>query len=87
MPGVLLIYFVLLVWEQLKAIKGLKITLKGITVVAAGLIASAGIVLMRESGLSLENFIVVIVTITLLLSKKVPAPIIVVLALLAGALI
>ncbi len=87
LPGVLLIYFVLPVWEQLKAIKGLKIALKGITVVAAGLIASAGIVLMRESGLSLENFIVVIVTITLLLSKKVPAPIIVVLALLAGALI
>ena len=87
LPGVLLIYFILPIWEQLKGVKGIRISLKGITVVAAGLIASAGVLLMRDSGLTLDNFIVMILTVLLLLSKKVPAPILVALVILAGILI
>jgi len=83
-PGVLLIYFIYPIWIQLKTIKGIRIAIKGITVVATGLIASAGVVLLRESGVSLENIIVLVVTSLLLLTKKIPAPLIVLLVIIFG---
>ena len=87
LPGLLLIYFVYPVWASLKQIKGINVSLKGIKAVAGGLIAVSAIILMQRSGFTLENIIVTIVTVGLLLTKKVPAPLIVVLALLAGFLI
>ncbi|MEX1377844.1 MAG: chromate efflux transporter [Eubacteriales bacterium] len=84
LPGLLLIYFVYPIWENLKKVKGIKISLKGITAVAGGLIAVAAIILMQKSGLSIDNFIVVLITFILLLTKKVPAPFIVVVAIGAG---
>lgn len=83
-PGVLLIYFIYPIWIQLKTIKGIRVAIKGITVVATGLIASAGVVLLRESGVSLENIIVLVVTSLLLLTKKIPAPLIVLLVIIFG---
>jgi chromate transporter len=87
LPGLLLIYFIYPIWESLKNIKGIKVSLKGINAVAGGLIAVAAIILMQRSGFSLENVIVTVLTIGLLLTRKIPAPIIVVLALVAGFLI
>ncbi|MBN2883214.1 MAG: chromate transporter, partial [Clostridia bacterium] len=87
LPGLLLIYFVYPVWASLKQIKGINVSLKGIKAVAGGLIAVSAIILMQRSGFSLENIIVTLITIGLLLIKKIPAPLIVVLALLAGFLI
>lgn len=84
LPGLLLIYFVYPVWERLKKIKGIKISLKGITAVAGGLIAVAAIILMQRSGFILENILVVLATVILLLTKKIPAPLIVVMAIAAG---
>lgn len=86
MPGLLLIYFVYPVWEGLKGIKGIKISLKGITAVAAGLIAGASIILMQKSGFSLDNIIVTAFSIVILLTKKIPAPLIVLAALVIGFL-
>jgi chromate transporter len=87
LPGTLLIFFVYPVWENLKKIKGIKISLTGVTAVAAGLIATAAIVLMDSNGFSLENIIVLVVTVMLLLTKKIPAPVIVVLAIICGFII
>ncbi len=87
LPGTLLIFFVYPMWEQLKEMKGIKLSLKGITAVAGGLITTAAIILMRESGFSLENLMVLAITIALLLTKKVPAPILVILSILAGFII
>ena len=86
MPGLLLIYFVYPVWENLKKIKGIKVSLKGITAVAGGLITTSAIILMEKNGLGLENLLVVGITIVLLLTKKIPAPLIVVGVIVAGAL-
>ncbi len=86
LPGVLLIYFVYPVWENLKKIKGIKVSLKGIMAVAGGLILTAAIVLFQRSGFLFENLLVLVLTIFLLLTKKIPAPIIVVLILIAGFL-
>lgn len=84
LPGLLLIYFIYPIWENLKKIKGIKVSLKGITAVAGGLIAIAGIILMQNSGFAIDNIIVTLVVMILLLSKKVPAPLIVLLTLVAG---
>jgi chromate transporter len=84
LPGLLLIYFVYPLWENLKQIKGIKVSLKGITAVAGGLIAVAAIILMQRSGFTIENVLVMLVTVVLLFTKKVPAPLIVVAALATG---
>lgn len=87
LPGVLLIYFVYPIWENLKQMRGIKVSLKGITAVAGGLITASAVILMQRSGLSLDNFLVVLVTTVLLFSKKVPAPVIVILAIGLGFVI
>lgn len=87
LPGVLLIYFVYPVWEELKQIKTVKISLTGINAVAGGLIAVAAVILMKASGFQIENLIVTAVSVALLMSRKVPAPLIVVAAILGGVFV
>ncbi len=84
LPGTLLIFFIYPIWDDLKKIRGIKISLKGITAVAGGLISIAAIILMQKSGFNVDNIVVVVVTVGLLLTKKVPAPFIVFAALVAG---
>ena len=57
LPGTLLIFFVYPVWEKLKGIKAVRLSLRGINAVAGGLITTAAILLLQKSGLSLENFL------------------------------
>ncbi len=87
LPGILLIYFIYPIWENLKKIKAIKISLNGITAVAGGLIVTTAIVLMQKTGFELINIMVLIITIVLLLTRKIPAPFIVALALFLGAII
>jgi len=87
MPGLLLIYFIYPVWEKLKEIKGIKESLKGVTAVAGGLITVAAVILMQESGLALDNLIVMLLTVALLLTRKIPVPLIVLTVLGAGFII
>lgn len=87
LPGLLLIYFIYPVWDNLKEIKAIKISLKGITAVAAGLIFISSIILMQESGFSYDNILVTVFTILILYTKKLPAPVIVLGVLILGFLI
>jgi len=87
LPGLLLIYFVYPVWENMKKIKGIKVSLKGINAVAGGLISVSAIILMQRSGFAVENILVTLFTVAILWWKKLPAPLIVILALLLGALV
>jgi chromate transporter len=84
LPGTLLIFFIYPIWERLKSIKGIKVSLSGVTAVAGGLIAVAAIRLMQSTEFTLDNIIVLGVTILLLLTKKVPAPLIVFSAIVLG---
>ncbi len=84
LPGLLLIYFVYPIWEDLKQMKAVRIALRGINAVAGGLIAIAAVILLQASGFYLENLVVTALAIALLVSRKVPAPLIVVAALVAG---
>ena len=84
LPGLLLIYFVYPVWEALKQIPAIRIALKGVGAVAGGLIAVAAVILAQASGFTLLNTAVSIATILLLASRKIPAPLIVLAALILG---
>jgi chromate transporter len=84
LPGLLLIFFVYPVWEKLKTIKGIKISLKGITAVACGLIVAAAIVMFQKNGLEFSYIFVSFLTAALLMTKKIPAPFIVVGSLVLG---
>lgn len=87
LPGILLIYFVYPIWENLKKIRGIKVSLRGITAVAGGLISVSAIILMQKSGFAIDNILVALVTSVLLLTKKIPAPFIVIFALGLGFII
>lgn len=87
LPGLLLIYFVYPVWENLKKIKGIKVSLQGINAVAGGLIAVSALILMQKSGFSPDNLLVTGLTVLLLWSRKIPAPLIVLGVLAAGFLL
>ncbi len=87
LPGVLLIFFVYPIWENLKQMRGIKESLKGVNAVAGGFIAAAAINLMQKSGLTVDNLVVTVLSILILWSKKIPAPILVLLTLVAGFLI
>lgn len=83
-PGILLILFVYPIWEKIKMIKGIKISLKGITAVAGGLITTSAIILMQKSGFSIDNILVTILTVIILYTKKIPAPLLVLLCIISG---
>lgn len=87
LPGLLLIYFVYPVWENLKKIRGIKVSLKGIVAVAGGLISASAILLMQKSGFALDNLLILALSVVLLLSKKVPAPLIVLIIIVIGFVI
>lgn len=84
LPGLLLIFFVYPIWEQLKAIRGIKISLSGITAVAGGFIVAAAVLLFIQNGFVPVSIAVSVLSFLLLYSKKVPAPIIVLLSIILG---
>lgn len=86
LPGLLLIYFVFPLWEDIKRITAIKLMLRGINAVAGGLIVSAGLVLTLAQGLDPAAWLVTAGSAALLLFTRVPAPLVVLGALLAGLL-
>lgn len=86
LPGLLLIYFVYPIWEDLKEIKGIKIAIKGISSVPAGFVFIAAINLLEKSEINVENIFIITVTSLLLLTRKIPATLIVALTILLAML-
>jgi len=84
LPGLLLIYFVFPLWEDIKRIRAIKLMLKGINAVAGGLVVSAGLILLQAQGLNPAAWLVTLASSAVLLFTKVPAPLVVLAALLAG---
>jgi chromate transporter len=87
LPGILLIYFIFPVWELLKQIKAIKVSLKGINAVAGGMIIAAVFLFVKRLEWNMESIIMIIMTVVLLSTRKIPAPSLVLLALLGGILI
>lgn len=87
LPGLLLIYFVYPIWQNLKEIKAIKLSLKGITAVAGGLIISSVFSLLEDMAFNVDNILFILVSIVAIFSKKIPIPVIVVGVILAGIIL
>jgi len=87
MPGLLLIYFVYPIWENLKTIKGIRISLLGINAVAGGMVGGMGLYLLGMNGLHASNILVTIIAAALVLWGKIPTPIIVFATLALGLVV
>jgi chromate transporter len=84
LPGTFLIFFVIRFWEGLKAYRGIRASLEGITAASAGMVASSAIIMFQPLENSLLNFGVTAVTFCLLSFTKIPSPLIIVGGLLLG---
>lgn len=87
LPGMLLIFFVYPIWESLKQVKGIRISLLGINAVAAGMVAGMSLVLLQMNGFTVPNISFTIVVAALVLWGKIPTPIIVLATLATGILL
>ena len=67
--------------------KVIRIALKGVNAVAGGLVAVSAVVLAAAAGLTFLNLVIAAVTAAILFTRKVPAPLIVLSALIAGVVV
>ena len=84
LPGVLLIFFVYPIWESLKQMKGIRISMLGISAVAGGLVAGMCLVLLQLNGWTVWNLGATAIAALLVLWGRIPTPIIVAATLALG---
>lgn len=87
LPGIMLVFFIFPIWKKVRRIEIMRYLLSGVTVTAASLIMMTAITQSLELPVNLSVYLVVIISSVLLLSKKVPAPLIVIIAAAIGFII
>lgn len=83
-PGLLLVYTLVPVWQTVRTIPWMKTFLEGITVVAASLLVMTAITQSIQLPLNMNNLLLLVATSSLLISKKISPPILVGLMVLFG---
>jgi chromate transporter len=86
LPGILLVYFVVPIWQDLRKNQWMKGLLTGITVAAAALIVLTAMNQLFLLETNVLTYGLTTATFIMLNIKKIPAPMIVVLLLFAGLL-
>ncbi len=86
-PGILLVFFMFPLWRSIRKNSHIKYFLNGVTITAASLITMTAITQLIELPVDIAVYGVVVVSTLLLLSKKIPAPLIVVISAVLGFLI
>ena len=84
LPAVLLILFILPLWEELKDMQNMKRILTGVVAVAIGLIASTGIMMAQNMTWQIDRLVVLALTVVVIRSQRIPAPLWVIVVVLAG---
>lgn len=84
LPGILLIFFSIKFWSQLKQYRGIRASLEGINATSIGLTIAAGIQLFGTVSDSVLNSLITLITFLILLSKKVPGYLIILLGFILG---
>ncbi|GJM59706.1 chromate efflux transporter [Persicobacter diffluens] len=87
LPGTFLIFFVIRFWERLKHYAVIKASLKGIVAASSGFVAAAAVQLAMPIEWQWLNILVVLSGFILILTNKVPAPVIVLLTLGIGLIL
>lgn len=84
LPGTFLIFFVIRFWNQLKRFRPVRASLEGINGASAGMVIAAAVILFEPVSPSVLNVSIVLGTFVLLLSRKIPAPFIILAGIAAG---
>lgn len=84
LPGILLVFFIFPLWQSMRAVPSLKRFLSGVSVTAAALIAMTAAVQLWKLPRDFAAYGVAVLSTVALLTKRVPAPLVVVLAAAAG---
>lgn len=87
LPGTLLIFFLIRIWDQLKQYRVVKASLEGINAVSAGLVCAAAVLLWHPLPDSPTNVGLLAGTFLALLSGRVPGWALIIGALVGGALV
>jgi chromate transporter len=84
LPGALLIFFVYPIWNKIKNFTPIKNAIEGINAASAGLVIASAYLLFKPVVLNQPNMIVLLLTLFLLLTTRVPSPAIVIICILAS---
>lgn len=84
LPGLLLIFFVYPIWAKVKNYSPIKGAVEGINATSAGLVIASAYLLFKPLEVNEANMLVLLCTLFLLLTTKMPNPVIVLLCILAG---
>ncbi|MFN9583566.1 MAG: chromate efflux transporter [Bacteroidota bacterium] len=84
LPGILLIFFVYPIWNQIKNFSPVRNAIEGINATSAGFVISSAWLLFQPVQVNEMNMTVLLGTLFLLLTTKIPYPIIVVLCIITG---
>ncbi len=87
LPGALLIFFIYPIWNQIKNYAPVKNAIEGINAASAGLVVASAYVLFKPLEINQQNMIAILFTLFLLLSTKIPYPIIVLLFIAIGIIL
>ncbi len=78
LPGIILVYFVYPIYQQLRKIPIMKTFLQGVSITASSLIVLTAIIQLIDLTPTAFGYGIILLTFGLLLMKKIPAPIIVI---------
>lgn len=87
LPGILMIFFVVRFWDQLKQYRVVRASLEGINAASTGLTIAAGISLFEPMAGSILSVWTVFLTFIILISTKIPSYLIIIGGLFLGAII
>ena len=84
LPAVLLIFFVIPIWDQIKENQGMRVALQGVIAVAIGVIAATGFRMFQSLPLTWDTFAVLVAVTLVMLSRKISAPWVVLAVVILG---
>jgi chromate transporter len=92
LPGTILIFFLIRIWDKLKQNRVIKASLEGINAASAGVVTATGLVLFwpimdLPFDVALTNVLIIIATVAVLIWTKIPPPYIILAGLLAGVVL
>jgi len=86
LPGTLLIFFVYPIWAQLKIFSPVKNAIEGINATSAGLVIASAWLLFKPVEVNEMNMTVLLGTLFVLLTTKIPNPVVVLICITLGLL-
>lgn len=87
LPGTFLIFFVIRFWEELKKFRIVKASLDGVNAASSGMILAAVVLLSQPLMGDYLNYAIMIGTFTIMFTKKVPTPFLILGGILLGVIL